>query len=155
MNTVSVIPLQFRPLGCTLPQLQSQLPRTPPRSQSPPGGRAPRGEGIQACAGYCTVWRRNKQHRGRTDLHHQPTQLDLPDWTPPLYLSGEAGENNIGAAGCRYLSQAKMGGLEIIDLSPFFEKVGTNKMEDTACKFLSRANWKKLQKILVRTVSSR
>ena len=48
------------------------------------------------------------------DLSHQGPQ--------PPYLSDEVGDNNIGVAGCSYLSQADLRGLEAIGLSTFAEK---------------------------------
>ena len=49
--------------------------------------------------------------------------VDLPhQGTPSPYLSDEVAYNNIGAAGCSYLSQADLRGLEVIDLSTFVEK---------------------------------
>ena len=48
--------------------------------------------------------------------------MDLNQATPALYLSNEAGSNNIGEAGCNYISQADMRGLESIDISTVVKK---------------------------------
>ena len=56
-------------------------------------------------------------------LHLPQPWVDLPHQeTQPPYLSDEVDGNNIGAAGCSYLSQADLRGLEEINLSTFVEK---------------------------------
>ena len=42
--------------------------------------------------------------------------MGIPQATQFLYLSIQLDNNNIGAVGCSYLSQASMDGLEEIDL---------------------------------------
>ena len=50
----------------------------------------------------------------RVDLLHQETL--------PWYLSDEVDHDNIGAAGCSYLSQADLMGLEVIYLCTIVKK---------------------------------
>ena len=55
-------------------------------------------------------------------LHLPQPRVDLPhQGTPPLYLSDEVDNNNIGAASCSYLSQTDLRGLEAISLSTSVE----------------------------------
>ena len=66
---------------------------------------------------------REQQDRRQGALHLPQSRVDLPHQeTIPRDLSDEVEDNNIGADGCSYLSQADLRGLEAISLSTFVEK---------------------------------
>ena len=47
--------------------------------------------------------------------------MDLPQGTLPLHLSDKVDDNNIGATGCKYLSQTEMRNFQFISLGTFVE----------------------------------
>ena len=73
----------------------------------------------------------------------RPNGKILVNYWYVLYLI-KLDDNNIGDAGCEYLSKAKWTNLTQLNLSIILIDLESNKISDVGCEFLTKTKWENL-----------